>query len=211
MKARNSAGISLLSSVTQVLAAQPPSKPSAPTTRVVGDSVMIKWTAPYAGGSPITSYTIKIRETDEITFTEYIPTCNGADPTVMTNLECSIPVSVLRASPFGHPWGSEIFAKVAARNIKGISSDSDQGNGAIIQTLPDAPNSLMNSAAQSSGTTIVLVWNQGADGGAAIIGYRLSYDAGTGTSNFIVLAAGITGRTYSVTGLTPGVTYAFKV
>lgn len=171
----------------------------------------ISWTAPYAGGSAITSYTVKIRETDEVTYTEYGPTCDGADSAVIANRECSVLISILLAAPYSLPWGSGIYARVAAANIKGISEYSDEGNGAIILTFPDAPNSLQNNADASTGQEIVLVWSQGADGGAPIIAYRVSYDQGTGTDTFVVLAAGITEQTYSASGLTSGVTYKFKV
>ena len=63
VKSRNSVGLSLLSESVEVLAAQIPDVPSSPTTSVNPDgmSVKIQWTAPYSGGSVITSYSIAIR------------------------------------------------------------------------------------------------------------------------------------------------------
>jgi hypothetical protein len=94
----------------------------------------------------------------------------------MANGYCLILTSVLIASPYNLAWGSEIYAQVSATNIKGTSIISDTGNGAIILTYPDAPTDLANNDAGTSGKIIALTWNQGADGGSAIIAYRISYN-----------------------------------
>jgi hypothetical protein len=45
----------------------------------------------------------------------------------------------MRASPFELPWGSSVFVKVSAQNIRGTSAFSTPNNGAIILTYPNAP------------------------------------------------------------------------
>ena len=55
---------------------------------------------------------------------------------------CTIPVASLRASPFSLEWGSSVYAKVVAINSYGNSLISNEGNGAVITTTPDAPISL---------------------------------------------------------------------
>jgi hypothetical protein len=57
----------------------------------------------------------------------------------MTQTSCTILISTLRGPPFNLPWGSSIFAKVYATNLYGNSQVSDEGNGATILTVPDAP------------------------------------------------------------------------
>ena len=52
---------------------------------------------------------------------------------------CSVPALTLIASPYSHPWGSSIYARVVAINIYGDSEVSEEGNGAIIVTKPDPP------------------------------------------------------------------------
>jgi hypothetical protein len=47
-----------------VLAAQLPDQPSPPTTSIAGSNVNILWELPEIRGSPITAYTIKVRESD---------------------------------------------------------------------------------------------------------------------------------------------------
>jgi hypothetical protein len=58
--ARNSYGLSAYSDPVSILAAQIPYKPTKPVTVVLGEDVHISWTAPKSGGSPITSYIVKI-------------------------------------------------------------------------------------------------------------------------------------------------------
>jgi len=49
----------------------------APVSTINGDNVDLTWDLPNFRGSPITSYTVKFRESDLVTFTEYQPTCDG--------------------------------------------------------------------------------------------------------------------------------------
>ena len=60
VEARNAYGYSAVSSVVNILSASIPSVITQPTTSVSGNNVVITWTGPYNGGSPITSYTIQI-------------------------------------------------------------------------------------------------------------------------------------------------------
>lgn len=175
-------------------------------------NVIINWSEPLSGGSSITSYTIKIRHADGVSFSAYPVTCDGSDPIILSNRECSVPVSVLRSAPFLLNWGDEIYAIVAASNIKGLSNYSDEGAGATILTNPDAPLNLANDPLNTSGTTIGLIWYEGPEnGGTPVIDYTVSYDQSSGTGNFVELASGVATTSYSATGLVPGNTYTFKV
>jgi hypothetical protein len=60
VEARNQFLYSAASSVVTVLSASIPSVVTLPATSVDGNNVVIAWTAPYNGGSPITSYNIAI-------------------------------------------------------------------------------------------------------------------------------------------------------
>ena len=127
-----------------VLVAQEPDQPQPPTTSIVGDTVKILWTIPYDGSSPITSYSIVIRESDGSTYTEEPVNCSGLDEAVITAHSWSVLISDLIVAPYHLPWGSSIYVKVTARNIIGDSLQSTEGNGAIILTIPDAPTGLAN-------------------------------------------------------------------
>jgi hypothetical protein len=49
-------GYSPFSNEVEILAAQIPAQPAAPTTTLDGDFVTITWTAPDNGGSELTGY-----------------------------------------------------------------------------------------------------------------------------------------------------------
>ena len=68
IQARSIFGYSLSSQVVSILAAQIPDQPVAPITIFNRDFVKIDWLAPFAQGSPITSYKIYVRESDSVSF-----------------------------------------------------------------------------------------------------------------------------------------------
>lgn len=113
--------------------------------------------------------------------------------------------------PYSLDWGDSIWAKIVATNLVGNSEESDEGNGAVILTNPDAPVSLANDNTSTSASQITLTWSDGAsNGGAPIIDYRVLY-ANEGSGSFVVLASGVSGTTHTSTSLTPGSKYTFKV
>jgi hypothetical protein len=77
VQARNSIGFSLWSTQVSVLVAQIPNVPSAPVTQTNGNFVNITWALPGDGNSPIIGYKIEVRQSDNITFTENLLSCNG--------------------------------------------------------------------------------------------------------------------------------------
>ena len=81
----------------------------------------------------------------------------------------------MRAEPFNLNWGDSVHAKLKATNVKGTSSYSSSGNGAILITNPDAPVSLAEVYAQRSESTLGLSWSEGAyDGESPVIDYRIN-------------------------------------
>jgi hypothetical protein len=63
-----------------ILAAQIPDIPAAPTTSISDRwSVVIDWSAPYNGGTPIISYTVEIRTSDVTVYRVDSTDCNGND------------------------------------------------------------------------------------------------------------------------------------
>jgi len=53
------------------------------------------------------------------------------------------------------------------------------------------------------------MWDEGFNGGTPIIDYQVQYDQGL--QMFTTIASGVTDRYYTVTGLTIGITYTFRV
>jgi hypothetical protein len=60
--------LSLYSTEEVVRAARIPDIPTHITTTVVEYSVLISWTSSYNGGSPLTAFTIVIRQSDGVAF-----------------------------------------------------------------------------------------------------------------------------------------------
>lgn len=89
VSARNSVGYSDYSESVSILAAQVPDKPLAPSTSVVGpkqaDFVKIEWLAPNNKGYQITSYLIKVRQSDGVTFSEEAVSCDGTDTAIISS------------------------------------------------------------------------------------------------------------------------------
>jgi hypothetical protein len=124
VEAQNSVGYSNPSESISFLHAIPPATPSAPTLVNDDTSVIIDWVAPNSNGAEITSYTILLRESDDVTFTEDAINCDGSDATIISNTHCEVPLSVLTAAPYLLSLGEGIFAKVIATNVKGDSVTS---------------------------------------------------------------------------------------
>lgn len=77
-------------------------------------------------------------------------------------------------------------------------------------TNPDAPVSLSEDLTSKSESKIGLQWSEGAaNGGDVIIDYRVSSDQATDT--WVVLSSTILTTSYVAEGLTPGLTYTFRV
>ena len=78
VQARNEFGLSQNSQLVYMYCAFVPARPNAPTTSVLGNKVVITWSAPNNNGADITSYSVQIRQSDG-TFTPDLTNCNGAD------------------------------------------------------------------------------------------------------------------------------------
>jgi hypothetical protein len=169
--------------------------------------VIVSWTAPNNGGSPITGYTVTIREGDGLSYTTDLAHCDMAASTATT---CTIPVTALRSSPYSLEWGASVFAKVFATNNYGNSLVSDPGNGAIITTTPDHPINLAEAPTQRTKSTLGLTWSQAPfTGGAVIIDYRISIANVGGV--FSVLTSNVESSSYTALDLTAGIIYQFKI
>ena len=97
-----------------------------------------------------------------------------------------------------------------ALNVYGESAESPVGNGAVILTVPSAPESFVENYSDRTATTLGFTWVDGeSNGGSNIQDYTISYDQGS--NNYVSFENGIFGQAYVATGLTPGRLYKFKV
>lgn len=121
-----------------------PSKPAAPTTSVLGNKVVITWTAPFNAGATIDKYLIQIRQKDGI-YTADATLCDGSNSGIVGLTTCTVPLLGLRAAPYNLVLGDSVFVQITAHNFYGDSPVSDAGNGALIQYPPDAPLSVQDN------------------------------------------------------------------
>ena len=128
----------------------------------------------------------------------------------MTVKSCTIPVSVLRETPFSLPWGSTVIAKVLATNSLGSSDYSQNGSGAKIITKPDAPISLTEDTTIKSPTILGISWTPPTfNGGTPITNYLISiakFD-----EDFSATPVDVTTTNYKAESLIAGVSYKFRI
>jgi len=216
IEARNSIGYSNHSNVVQAIAAVAPSAPAAPSTVRDINDIYIDWSSPSTTsaatyGAEILGYKVFIRWQDG-TYTEEKTHCDGSSAVIIANTQCVIPITVLIASPYSLLQGSSIYASVVAYNAVGDSPNSDVGNGAlvIVSRVPDAPINLMRDVMVTlDKTKISFKWEDSFDGNQPVLDYRVSYDQGKGL--FVVSDSGFKVKSFTQAGLTPGVTYGFKI
>jgi hypothetical protein len=184
IKAKNAIGYSGTSTVS-VTPAIAPGVPT-PVTAVAGNgSATVSWTAPSNnGGSPIISYTITYN--------------NGADSLTVTNGTSSVIPGLTNGTPYTFT--------VYATNIIGPSLGA-LSSPVTPKTVPDAPT--IPTVTAVIGTTTV-TWTAPASNGSPITGYKVSYSNDDG-NNYTQRTYSGTSTSATLTGLTPGASYIFKV
>ena len=69
-----------------------PSQPDAPLTTISGTSVVVTWSAPSNnGGVAVSSYIVKFRTSDNVTYEESTDICNGGNLLIVGLRNCTIP------------------------------------------------------------------------------------------------------------------------
>ncbi|MDQ2751071.1 MAG: Ig-like domain-containing protein [Actinomycetota bacterium] len=170
--------------------------PSAPTnvTALRGNaSATVSWTAPASiGGSPISSYTIDIRNG-----TTVVGNVTGLAPT---------PTSTVVS---GLANGTAYNFVVRALNAAGASVDSVPSNTVVPATTPSAPT--IGAVNPASGQATVNWTAPASNGGAPITGYEVRVVDASNLQVGGLRPAGAAATNLVVTGLTNGNAYRFQV
>ena len=166
-----------------------PGTPAAPTATAGITSATVTWTAPARNNSPITGYIVT-------------PYLNGVAQTPL-----SYGASTTTQTLTGLTAGASYTFTVAAVNAIGTGAASPQSAAVVPYVLPGAPTIGTVSAGDSAAT---VNWTAPAsNGGSAITGYVVTpYIAGVAQT---AQTFSSTATTETVTGLTPGTAYTFKV
>ena len=196
VSARNDVGGGASSGVVNAVArgvsSAPRSLTAAPT--MVSGQIRVSWTAPLTnGGSAVTDYAIQRSPngTTWATVTDGTSTATAYTVTGLTN-------------------GTRYYFRVYARNAFGSSPASSVSNAIPVNALL-APRSLAAAPTNLSGQ-VRLTWTAPlSDGGSAITDYVIRRSP-NGSTGWTTIADGVNGtRAYTVTGLSNGTRYYFRV
>ena len=193
VSATNSAGTSAFSSAST--AVTPATVPGAPTAlTVIGGNAQVaaSWTPPVSnGGSAITDYLVEYSSdagTTWSTFTRAASTATSATITGLTN-------------------GNNYVVRVSAINATGTGAASATSASALAATIPNAPTAVTPTRGD---TEVSLTWTAPANGGSAIMSYTVQHSSDSG-STWTTFSTAPTTNAVTVTGLTNGTSYVFKV
>ncbi len=169
---------------TFVFHAAVPSAPATPVATLDGiDSVVVTWTAPNPGTSPVTGYVVTIESDSGATRTA--PAAADATSHAFTRL-----------AP------GTYTVKVVAANALGSSSDSVASAPVVVPSL-DVPTAPARPAVTAVGDDGVQVtWSAPADGGTALTGYTVALTSSTGSLRSASVDASASSHTF--TGLPAG-------
>jgi fibronectin type 3 domain-containing protein len=179
---------------TPQAAATVPSAPQGLTATGSNQAVQLSWSAPASnGGATVTSYNV------------YRSTTAGG--------EGSTPVAtgVTGTSYTDNPLtnGTTYYYTVAAVNAVGTGPQSTEANAAPKAGAPTAPLGLTASAGNGS---VSLSWSAPtSNGGSAITGYNVYRGTSPGGEATTPVTTGVTGTSFTDTGLANGTTYYYKV
>ena len=193
VQAINSLGLGPWSVPVSVIPSGPASAPSAVTAQPSDSTVLLDWTAPTTnGGTPITAYQIEM--------------CLGAPNSCATWL--TVVVSTLTPVT---TWAVQGLTNGTLYSFR-VSALTSAGAGApssVVAATPSAvPGAPANLQATPGDSQVALTWAAAPENGAAIDSYFLSMTSDGGRTWSITT---VVGTSYTMTGLSNGLTYAFRV
>ena len=195
--ATNSQGTGLYSDASA--AVTPRTLAGAPTgvTGTPGDGqVSLSWTAPASnGGAAITNYVV-----------QYRTNTTGSTWNTFTRADSSL----TSATVTGLTNGTAYVFRVAATNAAGTGANSAESSAATPRTVPGIPSGLTGTAGAGQAS---LSWTAPtSNGGNTISNYVIQYRVNTAGSSWTTFTrADSSLTTATVTGLTNGTTYVFRV
>ncbi len=192
INATNVAGTGISSNTVSATPIGVPGVPTGLTAAPGNAQVSLSWTAPSnTGGSAITDYTIQY-STDGNIWTAFADGMGTDTSTTVTDLTNGV------------TYQFQVFAT----NTAGTGRASDPV-GATPRTIPAAPTGL---TATPGNAQVSLSWTAPSNtGGSAITDYTIQYSANAGASWTVVNDGTSTDTSATVTGITNGDTYRFRV
>jgi hypothetical protein len=175
-------------------APEAPSAPTGVTATASQGSATVTWTAPAAGTSPITGYTV----------TPYIG--STAQPT--TTITGSPPATSTTIT--GLTNGVSYTFRVSATSAVGTGPASEPSN-AVTPSAPTAPAAPTGVSATPGNASATVTWSAPAAVGRPITSYTITPYIGTEARPATTITGSPPATSATITGLTNGVTYTFTV
>jgi hypothetical protein len=195
--ATNAVGTGPQSAASNSVTIGPDTVPSTPTNVVAtpgNATANVSWTAPFNGGSAITSYTITGFIQGETGGGQVSATVTGTPPATSLTMT-------------GLTNGTAYTFSVVAANAVGPSQASVRSSAVTPGTLPSAPTNVVATAGVASAT---ISWTAAANGGSPITSYTITPFVGT-AAQVPTTITGSPPTTTTTVALTNGTTYTFKV
>ena len=172
-----------------------PSEPRGLSATAGDERVTLRWSAPTSdGGSAVSRYEYRYREAGG-SYGEWTTVSGGASATSQTVT--------------GLDNGTTYEFQVRARNAIGPGPESNEASATLDEAAPGAPAGLTATAGDES---VTLNWSAPADGGSQILRYEYSYAArGETFSDWATVSGGPNSTSLTVSGLTNGTEYGFRV
>ena len=171
-----------------------PGKPTSVVAVRGNASLAVTWTAPAnTGGSAITDYLVKYSSNGGAAWTNFVHPVSTVPSLTVTGLTN----------------GTAYVFKVIAKNAVGISLPSANSAPATPATVPGKPTSVV---AVRGNASLAVTWTPPAtSGGSAITNYLVKYSSNSGSTWTTFVRPASTATSCTVTGLTNGTPYVFKV
>ena len=191
VKAGNVAGVGVAASTTSTPRTTP-SAPAAPSVTRGNGSVAVLWASPNDGGNAISDYSVQYSSNSGSTWTTFTDGVSTSTSTTVTGLSN----------------GTAYVFRVAAINDAGTGSYSSASSSVTPATTPGAPTSVTATPGNVSAS---VSWTAPASNGDAITDYVVQFSSNSG-STWSTFADGTSSSTSAtVTGLTNGTSYVFRV
>jgi hypothetical protein len=167
------------SSITSIKASQVPDTMSAVTTSIDSSTggVTITWSPPTNDGSEtIDTYLIEISNKAGTTWTVETLSCDGSNAAYVSAKTCTIPMTVLTASPYSYTFDDLVVVRAKARNVIGFATSYSPVNtsGAKIRSIPSTM--VIPTLVSYTDTSLSISWTaltSPNNGNSAILAYNV--------------------------------------
>lgn len=138
VRARNIYGWGIWSPEATLFTSDVPLGTTSITMLEINMDIKISWTKPFENYNSIDMYRIYIQDSTGTAWNLDEVHCNGAEPLIVTERFCVIPMSTFRAAPHNLALDTEIVIRVQGHNDRGWGLFGTSTGGIHVQSEPEA-------------------------------------------------------------------------